>query len=262
MQYVDKSTLCRLVSIVLLFLISSGVLASDESANSGAAASDPTAAVSYQDLRYRYFDLDGGDKNSFETEGAFMLGSRLKITNELHYVETDHTGKSEQDFEVLKLKGIWLTPGQPFGIKAKYALGVEWQKDLGDLKEGTGTGADIIAPLAGIGWAPNDENFIVTLIQYYHSYETDSARKDDVRETGPRLIWIRSLPEIKGWFKADLKMLINHEDDNDFSQTMELQFGKMFTPGVGAYAELLLGDDVLDTNAYNIGGGLGVRFMH
>ncbi len=49
----------------------------------GAAASDPTAAVNYQDLRYRYFDLDGGDKNSFETEGAFMLGSRLKITNEL-----------------------------------------------------------------------------------------------------------------------------------------------------------------------------------
>ena len=116
--------------------------------------------------------------------------------------------------------------------------------------------------MAGIGWAPNDDNFSVTLIQYYHSYETDSARKDDVRETGPRLIWIRSLPEIKGWFKADLKMLINHEDDNDFSQTMEFQFGKMFTPGVGAYAELLLGDDVLDTNAYNIGGGLGVRFMY
>ena len=43
---------------------------------------------------------------------------------------------------------------------------------------------------------------------------------------------------------------------------MELQFGKMFTPGVGAYAELLLGDDVLDTNAYNIGGGVGVRFMY
>ena len=51
-----------------------------------------------------------------------MLGSRLKFTNELHYVETDRTGKSEQDFEVLKIKGIWLTPGQPFGIKAKYAL--------------------------------------------------------------------------------------------------------------------------------------------
>jgi hypothetical protein len=262
MQYADKSTLYRWVSIVLLFLIPSGVLASDESASSGAAASDPTAAVNYQDLRYRYFDLDGGDKNSFETEGAFMLNPRLKITNELRYVETDSSGKSEQDFEQLKLKAILLTNGKPFGIKAKYALGVEWQKDLGDLKEGTGTGADIIAPLAGIGWAPNDNNFIVTLIQYFHSYDTDSDRKDDVRETGPRLIWIRSLPDIKGWFKADLKMSINHEDDNDFSQTMEFQFGKMFSPSVGVYAELLLGDDVLDTNAYDIGGGLGVRFMY
>ena len=79
MQHADKGTLYRWVRIVLLFLIPSGVLASDESASSGAAASDPTAAVNYQDLRYRYFDLDGGDKNSFETEGAFMLGSRLKI---------------------------------------------------------------------------------------------------------------------------------------------------------------------------------------
>jgi hypothetical protein len=83
-----------------------------------------------------------------------------------------------------------------------------------------------------------------------------------VRETGPRLIWIRSIPDIKGWFKADLKMSINHEDDNDFSQTLELQFGKMFSPRVGGYAEILLGDDVMDTNAYDIGGGLGVRFMY
>jgi hypothetical protein len=261
-KYVDKNAFCRLVSIAMLFLIPSGVLASDEGASSGAAASDPTAAVNYQDLRYRYYDLDGGDKNSFETEGAFMLGPQLKITNELRYVETDITGKSEQDFEQLKLKAIWLTPGQPFGIKAKYALGVEWQKDLGDLKEGTGIGADIIAPLVGIGWVASDDDFIVTLVQYFHSYDTDSDRKTDVRETGPRLIWIRSLPDIKSWFKADLKMSINHEDDNDFSQTMEFQFGKMFSPSVGAYAELLLGDDVLDTNAYDIGGGLGLRFMY
>ena len=238
------------------------MLANSEGSSSGAAASDPTAAVNYQDVRYRYFDLESGDKNSFETEGAFMLTPRLKITNELHYLETDSTGQSEQDFEIIKLKGIWLTPGKPFGIKAKYAVGVEWQKDLGDLEDGTGSGADVIAPLVGIGWQPNEENFIVTLLQYYHSYDTDSKREDDVRETGPRLIWIRSIPDIKGLFKADLKMIINHEDDDDFSQTMELQLGKMFTSGIGAYAELLLGDDALDTNAYDIGAGLGVRFMY
>jgi hypothetical protein len=96
----------------------------------------------------------------------------LEITNELHYVETDSSGKSEQDFELLK--AIFLTDGKPFGIKAKYAVGVEWQKDLGDLKEGTGSGADVIAPLVGIGWVPDDKNTIITLVQYNQSYETVS----------------------------------------------------------------------------------------
>ena len=131
-----------------------------QEAASGAAASDPTAAVNYQDVRYRYFDLDqGADKHSFETEGAYMLHPRFKITNELRYVNTDSSGRSEQDFEELKLKGIHLTNIKPFGIKAKLALGAEWLKNLGDFEKGTGSGADIIAPMAGIGWVPGDRNF-------------------------------------------------------------------------------------------------------
>jgi len=234
-----------------------------QEAASGAAASDPTAAVNYQDVRYRYFDLDqGADKHSFETEGAYMLHPRFKLTNELRYVNTDSSGKSEQDFEELKLKGIHLTNIKPFGIKAKLALGAEWLKDLGDFEKGTGTGADSIAPLVGIGWIPDDRNFIITLVQYFHSYDTDSARKEDVRETAPRLIWIRTLPDIGGWFKADLKMSIDHEDDENFNQVLELQLGKMLSPRIGIYGELLLGDDVLDSNAYNVGGGLALRFMY
>ena len=232
-------------------------------ASSGAAASDPTAAVNFQDVRYRYFDLDGGaDTHSIETEGAYVLTPNFKITNELRYVNTDRGGKSEQDFEELKIKGIYLENIMPFGIKAKLALGAEWLKDLGDFKKGTGTGADSIAPLVGIGWVPNDKDFIITLVQYFHSYDTDSARKDKVRQTGPRLIWIRKLPAIAGWFKADLKMSIDHENDDDFSQTVELQLGKMVSPDLGFYGEVLLGDDALDTNAYNYGIGLGVRFMY
>ncbi len=234
-----------------------------QEAASGADASNPTAAVNFQDLRYRYFDLDqGADKHSFETEGAYMFHPRFKFTNELRYVDTDRSGKSEQDFEELKLKGIFLTDIKPFGVKAKLALGGEWQKDLGDFEEGTGTGADIIAPLAGIGWIPDDKNFIITLVQYFHSYDTDSARQDDVRQTGPRLIWIRKLPAIGGWFKTDLKMLIDHEDDEDFSQTLEVQFGKMISPRMGFYGDLLIGDEVLDTNAYDYGVGGAVRFMY
>ena len=252
-----KSIFCGLVIIAL----ARPALAQE--AASGAAASDPTAAVNYQDVRYRYFDLDqGADKHSFETEGAYMLHPRFKLTNELRYVNTDSSGKSEQDFEELKLKGIYLANIKPFGIKAKLALGAEWLKDLGDFEKGTGSGADSIAPLAGIGWVPDDRNFIITLVQYFYSYDTDNARDEDVRETAPRLIWIRSLPELGGWFKADLKMSIDHEDDENFDQVLELQLGKMVSKSVGFYGEVFLGDDVLDSNAYNYSVGAAVRVMY
>jgi hypothetical protein len=42
--------------------------------------------------------------------------------------------------------------------------------------QGTGTGADQIAPLAGIGWVLNDKNFIVTLVQYFHSWWNGNAQ--------------------------------------------------------------------------------------
>ena len=250
-----------IVSSLAIFVLIRPALAQEK--NSGAAASDPTAAVNYQDVRYRYFDLDrGADKHSFQTEGAYMLHPRLKLTNELRYVNTDRSGKSEQDFEELKIKGIHLTNIKPFGIQAKLALGAEWLKDLGDFEKGTGSGADSIAPLAGIGWVPDDMNFIITLVQYFYSYDTDNARDEDVRETAPRLIWIRKLPDIGGWFKADLKMSIDHEDNENFDQVLELQLGKMISPSVGFYGEVFLGDDVLDSNAYNYSVGGAVRVMY
>ena len=233
-----------------------------QEARAGAAAADPTAAVSFQDLRYRYFDLKrGADLHSFETEGAYMLHPRLKLTNELRGVHTDRSGRWESDFQEVKLKAIFLTNGMPLGIKAKYAVGVEWLKDLGDFDEGTGTGADLIAPLLGIGWVPTQADFIVTLVQYFHSYDTDSSASK-VRQTAPRLIWIRKLPSIGGWFKADYKASINHEADEDYTSTLELQLGKMFTPRVGLYGEILIGDEVLNTNAFDFGLGIGTRFMY
>jgi len=233
-----------------------------QEAASGAAASNPTAAVNYQDLRYRYFDLNhGANKHSFETEGAFMIHPRFKLTNELRYVRTDRVGDWKTDFEILKLKGIFLTDIMPFGIKAKLALGAEWLKDLGDFEKGTGSGSDQVAPLAGIGWIPTDMDFIITLVQYYHSYKThDNGPR--VRKTGPRLIYIRSIPQIGGWFKVDYKGEIDHEDGGDYSSVLELQFGKMFTPRIGAYAEFLLGDDVFSTDSYNKAVGVGFRFMY
>ncbi len=83
-----------------------------------------------------------------------------------------------------------------------------------------------------------------------------------VNKTGPRLIYIRSLPSIKGWAKVDFKGVIDHEDGDDFTETPELQLGKMITPTVGIYGELLLGDTVFDTNAYEIGGGVALRIVY
>jgi len=118
-------------------------------------------------------------------------------------------------------QGILLTDGKPFGIKAKYALGVEWLKDLGNLKRGTGSGADMIAPLAGIGWVPNEKVFFITLVEYFHSYDTHDGGKN-VRVTGPRLIYIRKIPQMGDWFKADYKGSIDHENDNDYDSILEL----------------------------------------
>ena len=70
------------------------------------------------------------------------------------------------------------------------------------------------------------------------------------------------LPRLRGWFKADLKMVIDHEDDENFDQTLELQLGKMITPNFGVYGEVFLGDDVLDSNAYNMAAGIGIRMMY
>lgn len=177
----------------------------EQEAAAGADASNPTAAVNFQDVRYRYFDLDdGAEKHSFETEGAYMFHPRFKFTNELRGVHTDRSGNWETDFEILKLRGIFLTDGQPFGIKAKYALGLEWLKDLGNLDDGTGSGSDQVAPLAGIGWMPTESDSFVTLVQYFYSYDThDGGSK--VRKTGPRLIYIRKLPAIFGWSKRIIR---------------------------------------------------------
>jgi len=228
----------------------------------GGAASDPTAAINFQDVKLRYFDLTGDNEEYvLEAEGSFVFSPALKLTHKLVGARTDKSDDWETDLRQLTLKPIFLHPIKPFGIKAKFALGAEWLKDLGDVDDGTGTGSDQIAPLIGIGWLPTDRDFIITLAQYFYSYDEDSG-VDEVRQTGPRLIYIRSIPSIKGWAKADLKASIDHEDDNDFTQTLELQLGTMVTKGLGLYGEAFIGDSVLDTNAYDAGVGIGLRILY
>ena len=258
--------MCRSWALFLAILLLTAQLAyadePDDAGGGGAAASDPTASVNYQDIKLRYFDLPrGNEEGVLEAEGSYVFSPALKLVHKINGVHTDKSGDWETDFRELSLKPMYLHPIMPFGIKAKLALGVEWLKDLGKSSNGTGTGSDQIAPLAGIGWQFTEDDFVITLVQYFHSYDEDSGF-DDVRKTGPRLIYIRALPAIKGWGKIDLKGSIDHEDDNDFTETLELQLGTMVTDRLGIYGEGFVGDTVLDTNAYDMGVGIGLRFLY
>ena len=67
--------------------------------SAGADAANPTAAVNFQDVRYRYVNLPrGADMHSFETEGAYMVHRRLKLTNELRGAHTDRSGSGKPIF--------------------------------------------------------------------------------------------------------------------------------------------------------------------
>ena len=221
-------------------------------------ASDPTASVNYADLRFQAFDLDGtADRDRFAVEGAYMIAEGHKITYELNYWDTNITGKDESGLESVKLKYINLQPKMlSSGLKYKLAIGVEVIHDLGEVSDGIGSGTDQIAPLFGAGWSLNDRNFVITLVQYFHSFSED-ANAQKVRTTGPRLIWIYNIPDIGGWLKVDDKFSIDHENDNHSSNILEFQLGKMFTPTIGGYIEYLTNTGGI--KQYEDGFGVGLR---
>ena len=224
----------------------------------GSNASDPTAAVNYVDFRFQAFDLDDSrDRDRYAVEGAYIITPEHKLTYEINYWETDITGKNESGLESVKGKYIHLMPRMlSGGLKYKLALGTEVILDQGDVDDGIGTGTDQIAPLFGAGWLFSERNFLITLVQYFHSVsEDDNAEK--VRITGPRLIWIHKIPSIRGWLKVDEKFAIDHEDDNHTSNIIEIQLGRMFTPSIGGYVEYL--NNNAGVRTYDDGLGVGLR---
>ena len=226
-------------------------------------ASDPTSAVNFTDFKVQTYDLgdlgQGNDRLVYEIEGAYMLSPNDKLTYTLDYWDTDITGEDENGFDSLKLKYINLTPGMLGGVKYKLALGAEAINSYGDTDKGIGNGTYQIAPLIGAGWMLGKKDFLVTLLQYYHSYHEDSDA-DKVRVTGPRLIWIHSFPEYKMWLKVDNKFSIDHENDNDTSNVVEVQLGKMFTPKLGLFVDYFNNTGGYDQ--YDYGVGFGLRFMY
>jgi hypothetical protein len=217
-------------------------------------ASNPLASVNNTDVKYQYFDLGGSDRNDFFLDGSYMLQPKLKLKYELHYWETDVTGRDESEFERAIIKPIYFpVSGELDTWKYKLAVGLEWVVDFNHDDKGIGAGADQLAPLVGLALSSPERGLtVIPLVQHYVSYNGN-----DVNQTSFRFIGIKGLPR-NMWGKGDLKVPIDWENDQELPASFELQFGKMFNPNVGVFAEGLVG--IGGDRPYDEGFGLGVRF--
>jgi len=219
-------------------------------------ASNPLAAVNNTDFRIQYFDLDGSDRNEYWIDGAYMVTPALKLKYEVRYWDTDVTGSSESDWESFHIKPIYFPKswvGDWGAWKYKWAVGAELIVSAGNEDKGIGTGADQIAPLAGLALVKGN-TVLVPLVQHFVSYDGP-----DVNTTAFRMIAIQSLPN-NFWGKLDAKVPVDWENDNALPATAEIQLGKMFSPSFGVYTDGLIG--VGTDRPYDWGIGLGVRFNY
>ena len=250
----------RLLTIASMALLLSTVSAAQEKeaakADGEENASNPLASVNNTDLKYQYYDLRSGDRNDFTAEGAYMARPDLKLKYELHYWETNATGRSEKEFESVSIKPIYFPKAGDLGSwKYKLAVGLEWIVDFNHFNKGIGSGADQLAPLIGLALSSPERGLtVIPLAQHFVSYNGN-----DVNTTSFRLIAIKGL-EHKMWVKADAKMPIDWEDDNAIPASFELQVGKTIMPGFGVFAEALIG--IGGDRSYDQGLGLGLRFNY
>lgn len=253
-HFSNSSSWAGVVALVST-LLAPGFAVSDESAaaEKGENASNPLAAVDNTDLRWQYFDLDSGKRQDFFIDGARMLSPKLKLKYELHYWDTDVTGRDENDWESLHLKFIYFPMEGKWGDRPfRLAVGLEWIKDLGDPGKGIGSGADQLAPLVGAALKFGDGT-LIPLVQHYQSYSGE-----DVSQTAARLIAIKPFAG-QYWTKLDLKVPYDWENDK-VPASVELQLGKSFSPSFGTYIDGLIG--LGGDKAYEWGVGLGIRFNY
>lgn len=257
--------LFRLALVGALFLWGSVATAAERGRDIqrlGARVSNPAALVRFQDIRYRYFDLnDSRESRKIEAQGAFTPFPRFKVTHVLQAIRTDVSGDSDSDVSSLTLGATMIRDAHFVNRDARYFLGSQWSKDLGDVGDGTGSGSDLLAPFAGVTWQPTPEDFLVAMIQHSRSYRRDDGAPK-VRKTVPRLIYIRGLRFLNGWTTFNLSGEFDHQDNDKFSPTLEMEIGTMLTPHVGFYGEIFVGDAVFDTEAYNAGIGLALRIVY
>ena len=238
----------RLVTVIMLLLLSNSIQAEEN-------ASNPLAAVSNTDIRLKTFDLENGDRQEIFIDGAKMLNPKLKLKYELHWWETDITGSDENDFESSLIKLIYfpkegmLKSGRPY----RAAVGVDWKVDLGDQAKGIGSGSDTISPFFGLAIAFKPGLMLIPLVQQFVSYSGN-----DVSQTAARLIALQTLENDK-WLKYDVIVPYDWENET-WPATFELQFGKSLSNRIGAYIDLQSG--IGSDRPYNNAIGIGVRFNY
>ena len=254
------SIVSRLLSIASLALLLSAVSAAQDkepaTADGEENASNPLASVNNTDLKYQYYDLRSGDRNDFFLDASYMLQPKLKLKYELHYWETNATGRSEKEFERVSVKPIYFPKAGDLGSwKYKLAVGLEWIVDFNHFNKGIGSGADQLAPLFGVALSSPELGLsLIPLVQHFVSYNGN-----DVNTTSFRLIGIKGL-ERNMWIKGDAKVPIDWEDDNAIPASFEVQIGKTIKPGFGVFAEALIG--IGGDRSYDHGFGLGMRFNY
>ena len=221
-------------------------------------ASNPLAKVRNTDLRVQYYELDDNNDSeriNYEVNGSVMATPQLKIKYEAHYWDTDITGRSEQGMEKVSLKGIYLGKDQRSGsLGYRTAIGLEWVKDFDNDDKGIGGGSDLISPFIGLSLQFESGLVLVPLVQHFVEYSGD-----EVNTTAFRLIGIKAF-EGGYWLKLDAKVPVDWENDNEIPANAELQWGKMFNPAFGVFADGFVG--VGDDKPYDWGVGLGARFVY
>ncbi len=245
------------IAVCTLVLVAAGAVAQEQAQEQAQEnASNPLAKVKNIDVRWQHFDLvDGSRINDYFIDGAFMASEKLKIKYELHYWETNLTGRSESDFESVLLKGIYFPKeGVRGNLKYRVAVGLDWIVDLGDTDKGIGFGSDQVAPFVGIALGLPSRATLIPLVQQFISYSGE-----DVNITAFRLIGIQPLSAGK-WFKLDVKIPIDWENDNEVPANAELQFGKNINRNLAFYVEGLVG--LGGDRTYDWGAGAGVRFKY
>ena len=251
-----RDTTLKLKSLILclftIFLTTSYAGATEESAEEN--ASNPLAKVKNTDLRYQYFDMDGGHVNDVFIDGAFMALDSLKIKYELHYWETDLTGTSENNLESSTIKAIYFPTEGAWGeVTYRVALGLDWIVDFGDEEKGVGSGSDQLGPFVGLAMGVGGVT-LIPLVQHFSDYSGES-----VNTTAFRFIALKPLPN-KMWIKLDAKVPVDWEHDNAIPANAELQLGKSINKTVGIYFDGLLG--IGSDRPYDWGLGTGIRFSY